>query len=123
MTQAELQLQVKETEINVLKNYTRRKEMETMNGNLTASRSKLAADEAGLAMEIKRRDRAKQELKIVWIRAEKSGLVIYPSAAAWKTTPDITDGATVRKDQVLLLMPDLLRCRSNWGFMSRSLTG
>ena len=34
-------------------------------------------------------------------------MVIYPSAAAHKTTPDITEGATVRKDQVLLLMPDL----------------
>lgn len=115
VTQAELQLQVKETEINVLKNYTRRKEMETMNGNLTASRSKLAADEAGLAMEIKRRDRAKQELEDCVIRAEKSGLVIYPSAAAWKTTPDITDGATVRKDQVLLLMPDLSQMQVKLG--------
>ena len=115
VTQAELQLQVKETEITVLKNYTRRKEMETMTGNLTASRSKLAADEAGLAMEIKRRDRAKQELEDCVIRAEKSGLVIYPSAAAWKTTPDITDGATVRKDQVLLLMPDLSQMQVKLG--------
>ena len=115
VTQAELQLRVKETEINVLKNYTRRKEMETMNGNLTASRSKLAADEAGLAMEIKRRDRAKQELEDCVIRAESSGLVIYPSAAAWKTTPDITDGATVRKDQVLLLMPDLSQMQVKLG--------
>ena len=82
--------------------------METLNGNLTASESKLAADQAGLAMEIKRRDRAEQELQDCVIRAQKSGLVIYPSAASWKTTPDITDGATVRKDQVLLLMPDLI---------------
>ncbi len=105
--QAELELKVKETEISVLKDYTRRMQMETFKGNLTAQMSKLAADKAGLAMEIKRRDRAKQELEDCVIRAEKRGLVIYPSAAAWKTTPDITDGATVRKDQVLLLMPDL----------------
>lgn len=105
--QAELELKVKETEISVLKDYTRRMQMETLKGSLTAQMSKLAADKAGLAMEIKRRDRAKQELEDCVIRAEKRGLVIYPSAAAWKTTPDITDGATVRKDQVLLLMPDL----------------
>lgn len=105
--QAELEVKVKETEIKVLNEYTRAKEIETREGNLTASRSKLAADEAGLAMEIKRRDRAAQELEACVIKAKTGGLVIYPSAAAWKRTPDITEGATVRKDQVLLLMPDL----------------
>ncbi len=115
VTQAELELQVKETEISVLKDFTRKMQLETLNGNLTASESKLAADEAGLAMEIKRRDRAEQELEDCVIRAEKSGLVIYPSAASWKTTPDITDGATVRKDQVLLLMPDLSQMQVKLG--------
>jgi hypothetical protein len=36
------------------------------------------------------------------IKSEKSGMVIFPSAAAWKASPDITEGATVHKDQVLL---------------------
>ena len=107
VTQAELELKVKETEIKVLKDFTRQMELETLQGNLTASESKLAADEAGLAMETKRRNRAEEELAACVIRAPRSGLVIYPSAAAWKRTPDITEGATVRKDQVLLLMPDL----------------
>ncbi|HAY82206.1 MAG TPA: hypothetical protein DCY79_20565, partial [Planctomycetaceae bacterium] len=107
VTQAELELQVKETEIKVLQEFTQKMEMETLQGNLTASLSKRAADEAGLAMEKKRRDRAKQELEDCIIRSDRKGLVIYPSAAAWKQTPDITEGATVRKDQVLLLMPDL----------------
>ena len=107
VTQAELELQVKQTEIKVLKNFTSKMELTGMQGNLTSSESKQAADKAGLAMEKKRRDRAEQELKDCVITAEKSGLVIYPSAAAWKRTPDITEGATVRKDQVLLLMPDL----------------
>ncbi|MFP6762605.1 MAG: hypothetical protein VB858_03275 [Planctomycetaceae bacterium] len=107
VTRAELELQVKETEIKVLKEFTRKMVLTGMEGNLTSSESKKAADEAGLAMEKKRRDRAEQELKDCVITAEKGGLVIYPSAAAWKRTPDITEGATVRKDQVLLLMPDL----------------
>ncbi len=113
--QAELELKVKETEIKVLKEFTREMELETLRGNLTANNSKLAADEAGLAMEIKRRDRAEQELKDCVITAETSGLVIYPSAAAWKRTPDITEGATVRKDQVLLLMPDLTKMQVKVG--------
>ena len=115
VTQAELELKVKETEIKVLREFTREMELKTLQGNLTASQSKLAADEAGLAMEIKRRDRAAQELEDCVIRAEKGGLVIYPSAASWKRTPDITEGANVRKDQVLLLMPDLTQMQVKVG--------
>lgn len=115
VTQAELELKVKETEIKVLKEFTRKMQLETLSGNKTASESKLAADQAGLAMEIKRRDRAAQELEDCVIRAKKSGLVIYPSAASWKTTPDITEGATVRMDQVLLLMPDLTQMQVKVG--------
>lgn len=113
--QAELELKVKEIEIKVLKEFTRSMELETLQGNLTASQSKLAADEAGLRMEIKRRDRAEQELEDCVIKAEAGGLVIYPSAASWKRTPDITEGATVRKDQVLLLMPDLSKMQVKVG--------
>ena len=113
--QAELELKVKATEIKVLKEFTREMELETMRGNMTASQSKKAADEAGLAMEIKRRNRAQEELDACVIKAEKSGLVIYPSAAAWKRTPDITEGATVHKDQVLLLMPDLSKMQVKVG--------
>jgi HlyD family secretion protein len=113
--QAELELKVNETEIKVLKEFTRAMQLETRNGNLTASKSKLAADLAGLKMEEKRRDRAEQELKDCIIKAETGGLVIYPSAASWKRTPDITEGANVRKDQVLLLMPDLAKMQVKVG--------
>jgi HlyD family secretion protein len=115
VTQAELELTVKETEIKVLKEFTRKMQLETLNGNKTASESKLAADEAGLAMEVKRRDRAAEEMEDCVIVAEQDGLVIYPSAASWKSTPDITEGATVRKDQVLLLMPDLTQMQVKLG--------
>ena len=115
VTRAELELKVKETEIMVLNDYTKRMRLVTLNGNLTADTSKLAADEAGLAMEMKRKDRAEEELAACVIKAERSGLVIYPSAAAWKKTPDITEGANVRKDQVLLLMPDLSKMQVKVG--------
>ncbi len=115
VTQAELELKVKETEIKVLNDFTKEMQVVTMEGNLTASKSKLAADEAGLAMEVKRRDRAEEELEACVIKAKRRGLVIYPSAAAWKRTPDITEGATVRKDQVLLLMPDLTQMQVKVG--------
>ena len=115
VTQAELELKVIQTEIDVLKKYTREMEMETLNGNLISTKSKLESDKAGLAMDEGRRDLALQELEHCVIKAERNGLVIYPSAAAWKETPDITEGATIRKDQVLLLMPDLFKMQVKVG--------
>ncbi len=115
VTQAELELKVLQTEIDVLKKYTKEMQMETLNGNLIANKSKLESDEAGLAMDKGRLDRAKEEFENCVIKAERSGLVIYPSAAAWKETPDIAEGVNVRKDQVLLLMPDLSRMQVKVG--------
>ena len=115
VTRAELELKVVETEVYVLEEYTKKMRMETLNGNLTANKSKLEADEAGLAMDEGRLALASKELEQCVIKAERSGLVIYPSAAAWKETPDITEGATVRKDQVLLLMPDLSKMQVKVG--------
>ncbi|MFP6588847.1 MAG: hypothetical protein VB814_14440, partial [Pirellulaceae bacterium] len=54
-----------------------------------------------------RRDRAAVELENCTIVAPKSGLVIYPTAAAWKDTPDVAEGVAVSHDQVLLIMPVL----------------
>lgn len=115
VTQADLELQVTQTRFSVLENFTKQMELESLRGNLKASRSKFAADEAGLKMEKARRKRAKEDVENCVITARRGGLVIYPSAAAWKDTPDITQGATVRKDQVLLLMPDLSQMQINVG--------
>jgi len=109
VTQAELELKVIQTEIDVLNKYTKEMQMETLNGNLIANKSKLEADKAGLAMDQGRLDRAKEEFENCIIKAERSGLVIYPLVAAWKGAPDIAEGVNVHKNQVLLLMPDLSR--------------
>ena len=113
--QAQLELNVVETEIEVLNKYTKEMELVTLKGNLAAAESKLEADKAGLALDEGRLARTRQEFADCVIRAERSGLVVYPSAAEWKDTPDITKGATVRKDQVLLLMPDLSKMQVKVG--------
>ena len=115
VTQAELELEVVKTEIEVLNKYTKEMRLETLNGNLKASKSKLQADEAGFTMDESRLHRAREELKNCLIKAERGGLVIYPSAAAWKETPDIMEGGNVRKDQTLLLMPDLSKMQVKVG--------
>lgn len=107
VTQAELELKVKETEIDVQSRLTKAMELETLNGQLFATKARLEGRKAGLELEQGRLDLALQEFETCVIMAPKSGLVIYPSNAKWKDTPDVTAGASVRKDQVLLLMPDL----------------
>ncbi len=109
VTQAELELKVAKTQIDVLERFTKKMRLESLKGDFRSARSKMAADEAELAMTIKQRRRALEELEACVVKADRGGLVIYPSAAEGKDTPDITEGASVRKDQVLLLMPDLSR--------------
>lgn len=115
VTQAELELKVRETAIMVLDKYTKEMQLETLRGQLKALKSKLLADQAGLSMDEGRRDRAIRELDYCVVKAERSGLVIYPTSEQWKETPDIAEGVTVRKDQVLLLMPDLRQMQIKLG--------
>ncbi len=105
--QAQLELLVNRTRLDVLKRFTRAMELETRRGELTAGHSYVKRDEAELAMNLSRRTRAEEELTNCVIRASRGGLVIYPLPAPWKDEPEITEGVNVRYDQVLLLMPDL----------------
>jgi multidrug efflux pump subunit AcrA (membrane-fusion protein) len=52
---------------------------------------------------------ARKEIERCVIKADRSGLVIYPRSEEWKNAPDIAEGATVHNDQELLLMPDLTK--------------
>jgi multidrug efflux pump subunit AcrA (membrane-fusion protein) len=105
--QAQLELMVNRTKLDILKRYTKAMNLETRRGNLTAGHSYVKRDTAELAMNLSRRARAEEELNNCVIKASRGGLVIYPLPAPWKNEPEITEGIDVRYDQVLLLMPDL----------------
>jgi multidrug efflux pump subunit AcrA (membrane-fusion protein) len=107
VTRTTLAVEVQKTQIDVLKEYTKKIEMKTLQGELNAAKARLAAEEERAKMDAIRLKLAEDELEHCVIRAERSGLVIYPSAAQWKNTPEIEEGATAHKDQVLLLIPDL----------------
>ena len=107
VTQANLELRVRQNAIEVLNKYTKEMQLESLRGRYEYLQGKLMADESGLRVDEGRRDQAIRELEYCVIKADRPGMVIYPSAAEWKDTPDIAEGASVRKDQVLLLMPDL----------------
>jgi len=115
VTRAMLSVEVKKTEIDVLKRFTKAMELETLRGNLNAARARFAANEERALMDEARRDLAVAEFKRCVIKAERGGLVIYPRAQEWKRAPEIEEGATVHRDQTLLLMPDLSRMQVKVG--------
>ena len=107
VTQAELNVDVKKTEIDVLKNFTKAMELETLNGNLNASKAKHEADKERAKHLAAQVDLALKDIEYCVVKAEKSGLVIYPTARPWEYVPEIEEGATVYMGQTMLLMPDL----------------
>jgi len=108
-------VEVKKTEIDVLKDFTKAMEMETLNGNLNASKAKSEGDKErakSVAVQLKL---CEGDLEHCVVRAEKSGMVVYPTAEPWKYVPEIEEGATVHMGQTLLLMPDLSKMQVKIG--------
>jgi multidrug efflux pump subunit AcrA (membrane-fusion protein) len=109
VTQAELYLDVKKTEIEVLKNFTKAMELETLKGNLNASEAKHEGDKEMAKFLVAQVDLALADIENCVVKTETGGLVIYPTARPWEHTPEIEEGASVYMGQTMLLMPDLSR--------------
>ena len=104
---AKLNVGVTNKQMEVLQQYTKAMELVTLKGSLNEARARHAANVERAKMDEARRVLAVEEFGYCVIKAERSGLVIHPSAARWKRGPEIEEGATVYNNQVLLLMPDL----------------
>jgi len=115
VTQAELYVGVKKTEINVLNNFTNAMELETLKGNLNASKAKHEADKERAKLLEAQVDLALADIEYCVVKAEKSGLVIYPTGKPWEYAPEIEEGATVYMGQTMLLMPDLSKMQVKIG--------
>jgi multidrug efflux pump subunit AcrA (membrane-fusion protein) len=112
---AQLELAVTQTAIDVLKRFTKEKELETLRGNLKAAQANLDAQKAQVELQKKRLDHAEEQFKYCVIVAEQGGMVIHPSAAQWKDAPEVEEGANVHTNQVLLMMPDLSKMQVKLG--------
>ena len=106
-TQAQLAVKEAQNAIRVLVEYTKPQQLEQLQGELKAAEATRDSLNARAKMDGTRRDLALSEKELCTIKAPKSGMVIYPSAQSWEKTPDVEEGATVHRDQTLLLMPDL----------------
>lgn len=115
VAQADLDMKLTETNIDVLKRFTKREQLAALNGDLNAAKARYEAEKERAFADEQRLLRAKEELDYCVVTAQRSGMVIYPSGEKWKDAPEIEEGATVHKDQVLLLMPDLTQMRVKVG--------
>lgn len=112
--QAELNLHLKQTQLEVLKNFTHKEQLQTLKGELVSAEATHEANVERAMADKSRRDRAVEELQYCELKAERDGLVIHPNAAKWETAP-IAEGTNVWKDQVLLLMPNLQKMQVKLG--------
>ena len=112
---AKKDLELKKSKLESLEKYSKEKMMQQLRSTLKAAQAKLASFEASLELEKTRLDREKQQLVNCVIRADTAGMVIFPSMAAWKDTPDITEGAVVREQQTLLIIPDVSKMQVKVG--------
>jgi len=107
VTTSELSVENTKTRIEVYEKTSKAREVARLEGDLKIAKAQFGANDERADADASRRDRAVAEREYCTILAPKDGLVIHPRAAAWKGAPDITEGGTVYKEQVLLLMPDL----------------
>ncbi len=115
VSQAVLDLRLIKLRIAVLEHVTKKEEMAALNGQLNVAKANYEAEKERALAEEQRLLRAQQELTYCVVKAERSGIVIYPTGESWKEVPTIEEGATVHKDQVLLLMPDLTKMQVKVG--------
>jgi len=115
VTRAELELAVTQTAIDVLKRFTKEKELESLRGTLKAAEASLDAQKAQVELQKKRLDHAIEQFEHCVIVAKQGGMVIHPSAAEWKDAPEVEEGANVHTNQVLLMMPDLSKMQVKLG--------
>ncbi|MDC0574516.1 hypothetical protein OAO39_01150 [Pirellulaceae bacterium] len=107
VTTSNLSVENTKTRMEVYEKTSKAREVARLEGDLKIAKAQFGANDERADADASRRDRAVAEREYCTILAPKDGLVIHPRAAAWKGAPDITEGGTVYKEQVLLLMPDL----------------
>ncbi len=115
VTQAKLNVDVKQKEIGVLTDYTKAMELETLNGDLEVGKARHEANKAQVKNAEAQLILCQRDLESCVVRAEKSGTVIYPTGKPWEYVPEIEEGAAIYMGQTMLLMPDLTKMQVEVG--------
>ena len=114
VAQAKLDVNLKRTRLDVLKRFSKEEQLQTLRGDLKATKATHEANAERATADDSRRQRAADERQHCVVKAPRAGLVIHPNAAQWESQP-IAEGSTIWKDKVLLLMPDLSKMQVKVG--------
>jgi HlyD family secretion protein len=112
---AELELALRNTEVDVLDRFTKPKKLQELDSAHKAAQAKLESAEAALQLEEERLKRLEQQRDACVVHAESSGIVIYPATEEWRNEPAIEEGSAVHEQQTLLQIPDLLEMQVKVG--------
>jgi len=119
VTQAGLDVGVKQKEIEVLTDYTKAMELETLKGEVEASKARHEANKAQAKNAEVQLKLCQGDLENCVVRAEKSGVVIYPTGQPWERVPEIEEGTNIYMGQTMLLMPDLAQMQVKLGIREK----
>ncbi len=108
-------LELKKQQLKTLENFKKKKSLQELKSTLAAAEARLAAEKSTVKLEQDRLAREQEQLENCVIKSEAEGMVIFPSAAEWKETPDIEEGAVVREQQTLLMIPDVSKMQVKVG--------
>ncbi len=109
-------LELKQQQLETLENYKKKKiDAGIGKPHWRLPRRDWLPKTASVKLEKDRLAREEEQLKNCIITADTEGMVIFPSAAEWKETPDIEEGAVVREQQTLLMIPDVSKMQVKVG--------
>ena len=114
---AELDLEVAETALSVLEEFTKEKILVGLKATAESAKARNNADNAALELEQSRKERLETQYEKCTILAPDNGMVIYanemgnrrPGGGGGGAVSLIEEGASVKERQTLIKLPDLAR--------------
>jgi len=102
------QLDSAETELKVLREFTKKKMLKSLESDIKTAEAKLQAEEHSHQLDTEKLKRIKRDLDKCLIRAHESGQVVYANQTDYRGGSEfiVEEGATVRERQVIIRLPD-----------------
>ncbi|MFM9115770.1 MAG: HlyD family efflux transporter periplasmic adaptor subunit [Planctomycetota bacterium] len=106
---AENELEVAQTKLKVLREYTRAKELKTVDSNIAMTKAKWDAEQSSHDLELKKLKDIEDQLTKCEIKAPADGQVVYANVSSQRGGSSefvVEAGVNVREGQVIVRLPD-----------------
>jgi RND family efflux transporter MFP subunit len=113
----ELTLQTADTNLNVLRKYTRLKELTRLEAAVDSARSSELSSEAVYRLQLSKLEKYKRQIESCTLKAPSDGIVTYANEQQSRRGPMsqnsslIEEGASVRERQPIFRLPDIKQMR------------